>query len=494
MDANRKPPEQINWRLEGDRERADTLRGVGLQCKAQLQRENAYDYAVFARTWTERDGIRCTVQRNLGPLVDAYTITIFCPPRARGGEEEIRVQIPVLQPGQFFYVPGCVARYDAVLAPALPKSHAVHWINAVPGGALKDAVLNYRKDVVLRTRAACGLPAMEGRDQAGISRNIGVYSLPGGVASGMHLLKEHLPDNKDFSFSCAFRLNESLAYDYTFEERQVLNPIRSYYLKSSDGQQWAWDCPGSLCPVIGWAAPQYFKASQEHITYPWAPWDDDFSNEFLISGLKAADTVCPDAPLLAESWSASSPYWDRKDPPRPYPHPKGFVTGMRFVGLFVYNGKQLLCGRINDFQGQYQLSPVMTPPIALGEWMHAVVAQEQSGAFTFSLASSATEKGSRYSGVVSLEPMLPPTAVDAPYDYVFLGYNSWFVDLAQPHETISHFSMNAHLDICLPRFYGRAVNRAEAVLLHREALDGVFVADAFEMGQLVAAGLVPVSV
>ena len=59
--------------------RADSLRGVGLQLKAQMQRENVFNYAVFFRTYTGNDGTYCRVARNLGPLVDVYTITIYCP-------------------------------------------------------------------------------------------------------------------------------------------------------------------------------------------------------------------------------------------------------------------------------------------------------------------------------------------------------------------------------------------------------------------------------
>jgi len=321
-----------------------------------------------------------------------------------------------------------------------------------------------------------------------------VYRLPGGVDSGMYLSKDHLPGNTIFSFSCAFRLNEKLEYDYSFDERGVLNPIRSYYLKSSNGTQWKWDCPGSLSPVIGWASPQYFTSDAESVTFPWAPWNEDFTNESLATGMKAADIACDGAPLLADTWSASSPYWDNNDPPNPYPYPKGFITGMRLFGLFVYNGNQLLCGRLNDFMGQYQLSPIITPEIELGQWLHTAVVQETDGTLNLYLANKTTKVATRYSVASLLDGMEPPTAYDAAYDYAFVGYNSWYVRLLTNGEKISHFSMNPRMDVCLPRFYDRNLTMAEAVLLHREALDGIFVADDFEVGQIEAAGFIPVLV
>ena len=303
-----------------------------------------------------------------------------------------------------------------------------------------------------------------------------------------------MPGNATFSFSCAFRLNESLEYDYSFDERGILNPVRSYYLKSSDGKKWTWDCPGSLSPVIGWASPQYFTSDAESVTFPWAPWNDDFTHESLVTGFRAADNACSGAPRLADAWSASSPYWDANDPPNPYPYPKGFITGMRFFGLFVYNGCQLLCGRLNDFMGQYQLSPIVTPGIGLGQWLHATVVQEADGVLNLYLANKTTKNGAHYSAMSLLDGMEPPTVYDAPYDYVFVGYNSWYVKLLTNAEKISHFSMNPRIDVCLPRFYGRSLTMAEAMLLHREALDGVFVADDFEVGQIETAGFVPVLV
>jgi hypothetical protein len=63
--------------------------------------------------------------------------------------------------------------------------------------------------------------------------------------------------------------------------------------------------------------------------------------------MKRVEQSCPDAPLLAPDGSAGDPYLDARG--AAYPHPHGFVVGMRFAGLFIAHGDRLLAGRISDF-------------------------------------------------------------------------------------------------------------------------------------------------
>jgi len=466
-------------RYSGDIQAGVERIGLVIQQLQLLKNLNIQNLPLYQTSRGYDDGSQITVFRQ----GNVYSAAVYVPPKST-------IKIPALEKGQVYWIPGCVARYDAAVLSSLAKSDALHWINSIPTGTLSKEVLRYRSDVSLSARQACGLPVMQSMPEAGITRDGGVFKCSGGVNSGMYLSKEHMPDEAIFSFSCAFRLHKKLEYDYTFDEKGVLNPVRPYYLKKNNGGQWTWDCPGSLSPVIGWASPQYFTADYEKVTFPWSPWNDDFTKKTSVTGLKAVDIACADAPLLADS----SPYWDKKDPPNAYPYPKGFIVGMRFCGLFIYNGNQLLCGRINDFTKQYQLSPIITSEISLGQWFHAVVVQGKNGTLNLFLANGAAKDTTQYTTMSQIQSMTPPTVYDSKYDYVFLGYNSWDINILTTNERISHFSMNPQIDICIPRFYRRDLTKAEALLLHVEAFGKVFIADDFELGPLEATGFSPVTV
>lgn len=315
------PPEQINWRLLGDRERADSLRGVGLQFKEQAQRQNIYGYTVFVRRFSGRDGTTYAVMRNCGPLVDVWTIEIFSPlgKQLQPGQEP--VNIPVLQPGQFYYVPGCKARYS-FKNEDLQNEIYVDPETIDPG---LDTT-NTGQGVQTLTLKNAGLSQLRSSPDGSISRDANVCYLQGAdpessySGGNLKMSSYNIPTDGAFSISAMVRLRSTIEYDYTFTSKtqeldcgyQVYNPIKPRVLISSDGVGWSAICPGSIAPLIGWHIPSRFSNHWCRFTYPWPVNNTDFvANGVNFIGYREIETVCSGEPLMESDYGSSSPYWDK---------------------------------------------------------------------------------------------------------------------------------------------------------------------------------------
>ncbi|UJX41691.1 hypothetical protein K9F62_03035 [Desulfovibrio sp. JY] len=321
-EQQRKPPEQINWRLLGDRERADSLRGVGLQFKAQAAQQNVYDYPVFVRRFAGSDGTTYSVLRNCGPLVDVWTIEIFCPPRTQPLQPEREpVDIPALQAGQFYYVPGCKARYSF-------KDEDLQNEIYIAQGSVDPNIDGTNKGYGVKTLSFkdVGLASLLPSPDGSISRNAKVCYLEGaepnsGFSGGrLQMSSYNLPTSGAFSVSALVRLRKPIELDYSFTSKtqeldcgyQVYNPIKPRILTSDDGTTWSAVCPGSAVPLIGWHIPSRFSKHWVKFTYPWPTYNENFvaSAEHLI-GYREIGTICDGEPLLASDYDSASPYWDK---------------------------------------------------------------------------------------------------------------------------------------------------------------------------------------
>ncbi len=463
-----RPTERL--RFSGHVSELAALRHAALRELETMRRENVLDLPVYSRCVRLDSGeiIDC---RRVG-LQDVVEITAP-PPREGRLVDRMRQPARMPEPGSFYAIPQCLARYDGLESLE----------NAIPDGELAGWSMGIGNDVAGLDRGQVGLPELQGLEAAGIDRPGGVFALPGGAASGLLFGRDHIPDDAPFSVSCLVRLREPLEYDYVFDDRQVLNPIRTYFLQSRDGADFTWDCPGSISPVLGFCSPHVHPSWSETVTYPWSPWNQDFAHRTeKLAGARRADAACPDAPLLA----GDGPYTDAAG--HPYPHPHGFVLGLQAAGLFLYGGNRLLGARISRFESQFGHAPALTDPLECGVWHHAVFTHEADGAVRIYLARQDRLQAWAYAGEQ------PLCAMDAAYQYVASGVNAWTLRNGLTQAVIGAYRMNPVMDVALPRFFHYALSPAQAYLLQLEALDGLFVADDHESAQAAALGLTPITI
>jgi len=324
------------------------------------------------------------------------------------------------------------------------------------------------------------LPAYAGLPQAGIGREVGVFRLPGGAASGLLYGRGHIPDNAPFSVSCLVRLNAPLKYDYTFDARGVLNPIRNYLLRSDDGAAFVHDCPGDLSPLIGFCSPHLHPGWEEDVTYPWSPWNDDFAaSPDRLQGARRAAAGCDGAPRLI-----GDDYKDAQG--NPYPSPDGFVMGMQAAGVFVTDGNRLLGARLSHFESQFGTTPAVSDPLEIGLWHHVVMAHAADGTVRLFVVREDEAEGAAYAGT------MPLCAMDEACAYQASGVNAWTLRNGPDGEAIAASCMNPTMDVALPRFFHYALSPGQAWLLSLEGLSGLFVADDHEAAQATALGLTPI--
>lgn len=454
-------------RFTGDLARCAALRPQALRLLENLRRENVFGLPVYSRC--ERlpsgDVLRC---RRVGTLDE---VNILAAPSGQGAHvgRDAR-SLAEVREGQFFAIPDCLARYDG-----LPDTD-----NAIVDGELAGWSLGYGRDVTVLQASEAGLPAAEGLPEAGIGRERGVFVLPGGADSGLLYGRSHIPDKAPFSVSCLVRLRRELEYDYTYDARGGLNPFRVYLLQSEDGSDFIWDCPGSIAPLLGFCSPHAHPDWSVPATYPWAPWNADFTaNTEMLSGARRVATACPGAPVLSGDAYKDALGTD-------YPHPCGFVIGLQAAGLFLYNGNRLLGARLSHFESQFGYAPALTDPLPLDVWHHVVMTHAADGAVCVYVAREDATAASVFTG------KQPLCAMDAACSWQASGVNAWTVQNGLTGAAIGAFRMNPVMDVCLPRFFHYALSPAQAYLLQLEALTGLFVADDHELGQGVAAGLSPI--
>ena len=470
MNADFRPTPRL--RLVGgpdEGERLMALRGLAFRELEAMRRENRLDLPVYSRT-LRLDGGETVACRRIGDLDE---VEIAAPARRR--EAPRPRPLPTARPreaGSFFAIPDCLARYEGYDSLE----------NAVPDGDLAGWSLGLGNDVVVVSPGEVGLPEPEGLPQAGLDRRRGVFVLPGGAASGLLYGRDHIPDDAPFSVSCLVRLRETLAYDYTYDDRDVANPFRVYLLRSGDGSDYVWDCPGSISPLLGFCSPHLHPDWSAEVTYPWAPWNADYAaNTETLLGAKRVETACDGAPLLA-----GDAYRDARG--AAYPHPWGFVIGLQAAGLFVYGGDRLLGARLSNFESQFGYAPAVSDRLALGVWHHVVLTHAASGLVRLYVAAADAAEAMLYEGDQ------PLCALDAACAYQASGVNAWTLRNGASGAAIGAYRMNPVMDVCLPRFFHYALSPAQAYLLQLEALTGLFVADDHEAAQAAALGLTPITI
>jgi hypothetical protein len=467
MAGELRPLPRLQLTAGGDE--AARLRRLGLGELETMRRENVFDLPVYERRSHLPTGETVLCRRVGGQ--DYVTVGAARPARDR--EPAMAAQGPGRsRQGEFYAIPDCLARYDGLF----------DLQNAVPDGVLAGWTLGLGADVTIIPAAAAGLPAYAGLPAAGITRDIGVFRLPGGAASGLLYGREHIPDNAPFSVSCMVRLHAPLAYDYTFDARNLLNPVRTYLLRSENGESFVKDCPGDLSPVIGFCSPHLHPDWEEYITYPWAPWNDNFAaTRDRLIGARRATAVCDGTPRLE-----GDGYKDAQG--NPYPDPDGFEMGLQAAGLFLAGGNRLLGARLSQFESQFATVPAVSDPLEIGVWHHVAMTHARDGAVTLYVTRQDQAEGAAYGGV------MPLCALDAACTYQASGVNAWTLRSGEGGQAIAAYRMNPAMDVALPRFFHDALSPGQAWLLSLEALSGLFVADDHEAAQAAALGLTPVTI
>lgn len=467
MEAFR-PTERL--RYAGNPEELAWLRQAALRELDTMRRENTFDLPLYARTVRLPGGERIECRR-IG-LQDSIRICAPTVGRRPPSRAAARASLSAAA-GTFYAIPQCVARYEGLTS----------LVNAIPDGPLASWSLGLGTAVTVKERGELDLTAAQGLPEAGLDREVGVFVLPGGPASGLLFGRAHIPDAAPFSVSCLLRLREPLSYDYSYDDRNVLNPFRTYFLQTQDGSTFTWDCPGSISPVLGFCSPHLHPQWSETVTYPWAPWNADFTRQTeWLAGAKRLDApACDEAPVLA-----GEGYVDALG--RAYPFPYGFILGLQAAGLFVYNGNRLLGARISDFDSQTGYSPPVTDALEIGVWYHAVFTHDGAGTARVYLAKQNSSEAWVFCGDQ------PLCAMDAACQYTLGGINAWTLHNGTTGAAIGAYRMNPVMDVALPRFFHYALSADQAYLLQMEALDGLFVADDHETAQAEAMGLTPILV
>lgn len=467
MEAFRPTP---RLRFSGDAAELAGLRHTALRELDTMRRENVLDLSVYSRSVQLPGGERIVCRR--AGLQDS--ITIEAPrQRSRSGPSLLPRSDTDRDNGFFYAIPECLARYDGLTS----------LTNAIPDGNLAGWSMGLGNAVTVCDRTTVGLPEALGLPEAGIDREVGVFVLPGGSGSGLLFGRSHIPDNEAFSVSCLIRLRQELAYDYTYDAKEVLNPFRTYFLQSADGDTFTWDCPGSISPILGFCSPYLHPGWSQTVTYPWAPWNADYTKntEQLAGAKRMTQATCPDAPTLS-----GEDYRDALG--QDYPYPYGFILGLQAAGLFLYNGNRLLGARIANFESQLGYTPVVTDALELGVWHHVVLSHAEDGTAHIYLARQDRDDAWSYFG------NQPLCAMDAACQYTFCGVNAWTLHNSRTGADIGAYRMNPVMDMALPRFFHYPLSAAQAYLLQLEALDGLFVADDHEADQAAAQGLLPITI
>ncbi|MEA4858282.1 hypothetical protein [Solidesulfovibrio sp.] len=462
----------VRLRLTGDPEDFEglaRLRGLALRELEAMRQENRHELPVYSRSLCLSGGERI-VCRRVGSL-DSLDI-VAGPRRSRAVPVRPWPSPRLAGEGSFYVIPDCLARYEGLFGLE----------NAVTDGDLAGWSMGLGNDVSIIPAGQAGLPQPQSLPEAGIARDRGVFVLPGGAGSGLLFGRDHIPDGASFSVSCLVRLHAALEYDYTYDDRDVLNPIRAYFLQSVDGEAFTWDCPGSIAPLLGFCSPHLHPGWSAALTYPWAPWNADYAaNTETVTGVRRVETACDGAPKLA-----GEAYRDARGVA--YPNPDGCIVGLQAAGLFVYNGNRLLGARLSNFESQFGYAPAVSDPLRYGLWHHVVMTHEADGAVRVYLAAADAAAATVYAG------RQPLCAMDGDCDYQKSGHNAWTLRLGRSGEAVGAFRQNPVMDVALPRFFHYALSPAQAYLLQLEALTGLFVADDPEAAQAAALGLTPVTI
>lgn len=593
--------DQDRWILRGDERRADTLRGAALQLKASLDQGNVNALNQCSASRRYDDGSVIEVRKNY----NFYELNIYCP-HVEKKQEAAPVQIvPPLEKGQFYWVPGCFARYG------FKEGEELYNEIPVQPGSISGDTSNSGRGVSFEKLKDVGLPPPGTSPDGSITREYRTCKLieadpdSGYSGSSLNLSSVHIPSQGAFSISCVVRLREPIKMDYSFQYRTaelangytVWNPIKARLLTSTDGVTWSAACPGSLAPLVGYKIPSRFSNHWVNFTYPWPTYNNNFVTGMVSQiGYREIGTVCPDEPLMASDYDSASPYWDKvttgtletlsgefvtgweenaeiqnvapyasfckfkidgdhakavrtravasledggkrystvsateyeRNPdnsikatiltlkdyqykrfmtdaspvvtfgaqPFPVAHPEGYVNGVNIMGLCWINGDRIAAGKICDFETEYNLNPIVSDPIELGVWHHALMTYDDDAKTCLYL----TKIGSNTIDMIFSNQSSGSYKNSDDYGESLrlkVGADDWRSSTSADSESsaISQWEYSSSMDIGLMRFYHLALSKSEAQLLTREVLDGVFVADDHEAAELQGKGLRPVLV
>lgn len=485
-------PDQDCWYLTGDRQRAARFRGAVLQLKAGLVA--ASGGGLISSTRREYSDGTVIEVRKAGNI---FQLFVHCPLFAStSGRDDV---IPFVEPGpgQFFYLPECVGRFDFT-----------SYVNAIPKKKFA-ATMGVGRSVVFLKPSKRGLPAPGVVAAVGLTRDYRVAVMPGDAldtatasASALEFPATMLPSIGAWSVSCMFRLDAPVQYDYTFSQLDVLNAVRPRVLFSGNGTDWRFDCPGSVSPLVGYMRPSLFSSGYVDMTYPWPPYNNDFSKTIRFYGYKeiVPSSDCWTAPLLESAFSDNSPYWDnvsRGDgTTHPYPLPHGVMIGINFMGMMLYDGNRLLAGKVVDFENEWNLSPIISNKLDIGSMYFVCLTHDESSISTLYINKIGTNDVVVYRKNQSTGKF-PLTDEGGASLSVFSGgasFHSGDVGESDPSKWYGSYRFSASMDLALPRFFHRALRREEVNLLLLEAFQGVFVADDHEAAALVGRGLQPLMV
>jgi hypothetical protein len=182
--------------------------------------------------------------------------------------------------------------------------------------------------------------------------------------------------------------------------------------------------------------------------------------------------------------------------PFPVAHPEGCMIGVNIMGLCWFNGNRIIAGKICDFEQEFALSPIVSESLDVGVWHHVCMTYDDDGTTSLYVAKLGSKTLDSRSSMSSVGIYVNRDGFGASVK-LSVGTDGWVM---KPHSESpeedyhSQWICSSSMDIGLLRFYHRALSRAEAQLLAMEVLDGVFVADDQEAGQLAAAGYVPITV
>jgi len=270
---------------------------------------NVLDLQIYNHTVYFDDGTVVYIER----CFNRYTAEVVSPISRR------------LNEGEFYWVPGCVARYD------LSRSDRNCIINSEIADSKVLTAIGSDEVVSRQTSKTideAGLPRCGSSPGGLITREYRITVLPGdstttetaGISSGLVFSNANVPSNGSLSISCVVMLNEEIRMDYSFTEKTneldcgftVWNPVKPRVLTSSDGINWSATCPGSICPLIGSNIVSRFSSHYVNRTDPWPDYNSNFVNyEYNKIGYREIGTVCENEPLLSSDYSAQSPYWDK---------------------------------------------------------------------------------------------------------------------------------------------------------------------------------------
>jgi len=290
----------LGCEFTGDEQAGQLRMGHVRNALQTLQYVNKQDLQVYDHTVQFDDGTVVTAHRMFGQ----YSADVHVP--HTGG----------LKPGQFYWIPGCVARYDCVK----------NGKNCIPNGVLKGEECAFGNAIHTASRVEVGLPSCGVAPDGSIIRDYKVLVLPGNTAeaitldSGITFPDDHIPSSGSFSISCVVRLNEEIVMDYSFSEKTdeldcgytIWNPVKPRVLTSTDGVSWLVTEPGSICPLIGLHIPSRFSNHYVTRTDPWPDCNKNFvTHAYPRIGYREMGTLSADEPLLTTDYSGDSPYWDK---------------------------------------------------------------------------------------------------------------------------------------------------------------------------------------